>query len=143
MIIGAHAIVYSNAANADRAFLRDVLGFSGIDAGDGWLIFRLPPSEVAIHPTDEHPKHELYLMCDNISQQLAELADQGIETSQPISDQGWGCSPPSPYPAGPSLASTSQHRRPSPSRYRAKKDSMAALSPAYPANDLAFPLLAS
>ena len=104
MIIGAHAIVYSNDADADRAFLRDVLGFSGIDADDGWLIFRLPPSEVAIHPTDEHPKHELYLMCDNIAQQLAELADQGIEVSQPISDQGWGLLAAITLPSGAELA---------------------------------------
>ncbi len=66
MFSGAHIIVYSKNAEADRAFLRDHLGFAGVDAGDGWLIFKLPPAEIAIHPTDGDARHELYFLCDDI-----------------------------------------------------------------------------
>ena len=89
MIIGAHAILYSADADADRAFLRDVLGFSSIDAGGGWLIFALPPAEVAVHPTDEVPVHELYLMCDDVDAEVARLAEDDI-SCETVSDQGWG-----------------------------------------------------
>jgi catechol 2,3-dioxygenase-like lactoylglutathione lyase family enzyme len=90
MINGAHVIVYSQNADADRAFIRDVLGFAGVDAGGGWLIFKLPPAEIAVHPTEDAPKHELYLMCDNIQNLLAELTAKGVEVATPVSDQGWG-----------------------------------------------------
>jgi hypothetical protein len=90
MINGAHVIVFSPDADADRAFIRDTLGFGGVDAGGGWLIFKLPPAEIAVHPTDGETKHELYLMCDNIEAMLDELAAKGVEISQPVSDQGWG-----------------------------------------------------
>jgi catechol 2,3-dioxygenase-like lactoylglutathione lyase family enzyme len=90
MINGTHLIIYSRDAAADRAFIRDTLGFPGVDAGDGWLIFRLPPAEVAVHPTDGEPKHELYLMCDDIASTLQGLASKGIDTAIPVSDQGWG-----------------------------------------------------
>jgi catechol 2,3-dioxygenase-like lactoylglutathione lyase family enzyme len=90
MINGAHVIVYTNAAEADRAFIRDTLGFPGVDAGEGWLIFRLPPAEIAVHPTDGETKHEFYLMCDNIENMVAELSAKGVEISQPIRDEGWG-----------------------------------------------------
>ena len=89
MIYGAHVIIYSTDAEADRAFIRDVLGFRGVDAGEGWLIFKLPPAEVAVHPTDGRPEHELYLMCDDVEKVLADLSARGVEVS-PISDQGWG-----------------------------------------------------
>lgn len=89
MINGAHVIVYSQDADADRAFIRDTLGFPGIDAGDGWLIFRLPPAEIALHPTDGRPFHELYLMCDDIDALLTRLRAEGV-SSEPVSDQGWG-----------------------------------------------------
>ena len=73
MITGMHAIITSRDAEADRAFFRDVLGFLSVDAGDGWLIFAVPPSEVAFHPGDGNGKHELYLMCDDVEAEKARL----------------------------------------------------------------------
>jgi hypothetical protein len=90
MINGAHAIVFSEDAEADRAFLRDVLGFSWVDAGDGWLIFALPPAELAVHPTVAGDHHELYLMCDDVKATVAELEAKGAELSGPVSDEGFG-----------------------------------------------------
>lgn len=90
MINAAHIILYSTDAEADRVFIRDVLGFAGVDAGGGWLIFKLPPAEIAVHPTDGLSKHEFYLMCDDIEKTLTELAAKDVTISQPISDQGWG-----------------------------------------------------
>ncbi|MBA2371369.1 MAG: extradiol dioxygenase [Chloroflexi bacterium] len=83
-------ILYSRDADADRAFIRDTLGFAGIDSGGGWLIFKLPPAEIAVHPTDAEAKHEFYLMCDDIESLLAALTAKGVEVSRPISDEGWG-----------------------------------------------------
>lgn len=90
MIIGVHALIYSQQAEAVRAFLRDTLGYPSVDAGDGWLIFGLPPAELAVHPTDGEAKHELTLMCDDINATITELTAQGVEFSQPVSDQGFG-----------------------------------------------------
>ena len=90
MINGTHVIIYSRDAQADRAFLRDTLGFAAVDAGDGWLIFKLPPAEVAVHPTAGDTRHELYLICEGIEGVLGELAEKGIETSSKVSDEGWG-----------------------------------------------------
>src|SRR6267143_462935 len=73
MIIGAHSIIYSRDGDADRAFLRDVLGFPHVDVGEGWLIFGLPPSEVAVHPGEENGVHELYLMTDDVEALVAEM----------------------------------------------------------------------
>jgi len=78
MIIGMHAIIYSRDAEADRAFFRDVLGFSSVDAGEGWLIFAAPPTEVACHPAGSNGKHELYLMCDSVRAEIARLSEKGI-----------------------------------------------------------------
>jgi hypothetical protein len=89
VIIGAHSIVYSKDPDADRAFLKDTLGFSHVDAGDGWLIFGLPPAELAVHPSDENDVHELYLMTDDVEALVASMEERGIEAA-PISDQGWG-----------------------------------------------------
>jgi len=89
MISGAHVIVYSRDPDADRAFMREVLGFDSVDAGGGWLIFALPPAEVAVHPSDE-PSHELYLICENLEQAVAELQDKGARVRLPISEQRWG-----------------------------------------------------
>ena len=77
MIFGAHVIVYSKDAEADRAFLRDVLGFSSVDAGHGWLIFALPPGEVAVHPDEKGNRHELYFMCDDLKAEIAALGKKG------------------------------------------------------------------
>ena len=89
MITGAHVIIYSTDADADRAFFRDVLGYPHVDAGGGWLIFKLPPAEVAVHPTDGVQKHELYLMCDDLDVTIGTLADHGITATSPT-DEGWG-----------------------------------------------------
>ena len=90
MITGLHAIVFSPEAEKVRAFFADVVGLSSADAGGGWLIFALPPAELAVHPADGESHHELYLMCDNIQATLAELKRKGAEVAQEISDQGWG-----------------------------------------------------
>ena len=90
MINGVHAIVFSPQAEQVRAFFADVLGLSSVDAGRGWLIFALPPAELAVHPADGDPRHELYLMCDDIEATLAELRDKGVEVAREVTDQGWG-----------------------------------------------------
>ena len=89
MIIGAHTILYSKDADADRAFIRDVLGFSHIDAGRGWLIFALPPAEIAVHPSDENSVHEFYLMTDDIAGLVADLTAKGIACA-PLEEPRWG-----------------------------------------------------
>lgn len=89
MIIGAHSIIYSMSPDADRAFLRDVLKLDHVDVGGGWLIFGLPPAEVAIHPSDENDVHEFYLMCDDVQALIAEMQKRNI-TCSPVHDQNWG-----------------------------------------------------
>ncbi len=88
MITGAHVVVYSTDAEADRAFFRDTLAFPHVDVGGGWLIFKLPPAEVAVHPADAGA-HELYLMCDDLDATAAALAERGV-TCTPPTDEGWG-----------------------------------------------------
>ena len=104
MINGAHVILYSTDAEADRVFIRDVLGFPGVDAGGGWLIFKLPPAEIAVHPTDGLGKHEFYLMCDDLVQTLAELTARGVTISHPPSDEGWGLRASIELPSGAELS---------------------------------------
>jgi hypothetical protein len=89
MITGAHSIIYSKDAEADRAFLRDVLKFPHVDVGGGWLIFGLPPSEVAVHPGDENDLHEFYLTCDDINAFVAEMKTQGVACGE-LHQQPWG-----------------------------------------------------
>jgi hypothetical protein len=89
MIFGAHLIVYSRDAEADRVFLRDILGFPSVDAGRGWLIFALPPAEIAVHPEEASSYHELYLMCDDLSAEIARLGQLGIQCSE-IQQARWG-----------------------------------------------------
>jgi len=89
MIIGAHVIVYSKNADADRAFFRDVLGFKSVDAGHGWLIFALPPAEAAFHPDEENDRHELYLMCDDLKTEISALQKKGVTCSD-IQEARWG-----------------------------------------------------
>jgi hypothetical protein len=89
MIIGAHTIINSRNADADRVFLRDVLGLAGVDVGGGWLIFGLPPAEVAVHPSDENDVHEFYLMCDDIEGFVADILKRKIRCD-PIQNLGWG-----------------------------------------------------
>jgi catechol 2,3-dioxygenase-like lactoylglutathione lyase family enzyme len=91
MITSVHSIIYASDANAARAFLRDVIGLRYVDAHDGWLIFRLPPSELAVHPEDEPTgRHELYLMCDDIEATMAELAAKGAEFTAPVRAASFG-----------------------------------------------------
>ena len=90
MITGVHAIVFSPEAEKVRAFFADVLDLPSVDAGGGWLIFALPPAELAVHPADGATRHELYLMCDDIDATLADLRGKGVEVAQDVSDQGWG-----------------------------------------------------
>jgi predicted enzyme related to lactoylglutathione lyase len=90
VITGVHAIVFSPEAEKVRAFFADVLGLPSADAGGGWLIFALPPAELAVHPADGDSRHELYLMCDDIHATLAGLQDKGVEVARGVADQGWG-----------------------------------------------------
>jgi catechol 2,3-dioxygenase-like lactoylglutathione lyase family enzyme len=83
MISGAHVILYSKDAEADRAFFRDVLEFPSVDAGHGWLIFALPPAEAAFHPADGNERHELYFMCDDLKAEISELAKKGVHHQDP------------------------------------------------------------
>ena len=85
-----HAIVFSPEAEQVRTFFADVLGLPSADAGGGWLIFALPPAELAVHPATGETRHELYLMCDSIHATLAELRAKGVEVARDVSDQGWG-----------------------------------------------------
>jgi catechol 2,3-dioxygenase-like lactoylglutathione lyase family enzyme len=89
MLIGTHTILYSRDAEADRAFLRDILGLSHVDAGRGWLIFALPPGEVAVHPSDEETAAELYLLTDDLGAELARLAGLGV-AFEPVTEARWG-----------------------------------------------------
>lgn len=89
MIIGAHSIIYSKDPDADRAFLKDVLKMTNVDVGGGWLIFGLPPAEVAVHPAEENDVHEFYLMCDNVEAFIAEMKKHNINCG-PLHNQGWG-----------------------------------------------------
>ena len=88
MISGAHVIVYSKNAEADRTFFRDVLNFKYVDAGHGWLVFALPPGEAAVHPSDQS-SHELFFMCEDLNAEMAFLAKKGIKCSK-VQEQRWG-----------------------------------------------------
>jgi len=89
MIFGAHMIIYSKDAEADRAFFRDVLGFASVDAGHGWLIFATPPAEAAFHPSDANDVHELYFMCEDLKAEMAALAEKGVRCSD-VQEARWG-----------------------------------------------------
>lgn len=89
MINGAHAILYSRKPEADREFLRDVLELPFVDVGEGWLIFGLPPAEVAVHPAEKNDVHELYLMCEDVEAFVAAVARRGI-ACDPVQQMGWG-----------------------------------------------------
>jgi catechol 2,3-dioxygenase-like lactoylglutathione lyase family enzyme len=118
MIFGAHVVVYSADADADRAFFRDVLGFRSVDAGHGWLIFALPPAEVAVHPADadalspDSPNHELYLMCDDLPAEMAALGEKGVTCSE-VEEARWGSITQITLPGGGQVG-LYQPRHPSP-----------------------------
>ncbi len=90
MINGAHVILYTSDPDGLRDWFRDVLEFPFVDVGDGWLIFALPPSEVAMHPAEGDAQHELFLMCDDVHATVEELTRRGVEFATPVTDRGWG-----------------------------------------------------
>jgi catechol 2,3-dioxygenase-like lactoylglutathione lyase family enzyme len=99
MILGAHVILFSKDAGADRAFLRDVLGLRSVDAGHGWLIFALPPAEVAVHPSEASGMQEIYLMCDDLQVEIDLLAQKGIQCGR-VQEERWGSMTTIPLPGG-------------------------------------------
>ena len=118
MINGAHVILYTTDPEGLRAWFRDVLELPSVDSGDGWLIFSLPPAEVAMHPTDGPARHELYLMCDDVRATVKALKNKGVDFAAPISDQGWGLLTSIRIPGGGELG-LYQPRHPSPPRIQA------------------------
>ena len=115
MITGAHAIIYSEDAEGVRAFLRDALELPSVDAGHGWLIFALPPAEVAVHPSEGPARHELYLMCDDIRATVDELRTKDVQISRPITEERWGLVTAIRLPDGADLG-LYEPRHPSPPR---------------------------
>lgn len=89
MIVGAHSVIYSKDAEADRGFLANVLKLKSVDAGGGWLIFGLPPAELAVHPSSENDVHEFFLMCDDLKAMVSEMRQCGVQCDE-IHDQRWG-----------------------------------------------------
>jgi catechol 2,3-dioxygenase-like lactoylglutathione lyase family enzyme len=102
VISGAHVILSSEDAEADREFFRDVLGFRSVDAGDGWLIFALPPAELAVHPSSDS-RHELYLMCRDLEATMSELRRKGARVSDEVAERAWGRTVAITLPGGGSL----------------------------------------
>ena len=112
MINGAHVIIYSTDAEKDRLFFKNVLKFNHVDVGGGWLMFALPPSEVAVHPSDENSVHELYLMCDNLDATMKDLAKAGVACDH-VTTQSWGRSTELTLPGGGKLGLYEpRHERP-------------------------------
>jgi hypothetical protein len=118
MISGAHSVIYSTKPDQDRAFFRDVLKLPSVDVGGGWLIFGLPPAEVAVHPSDQNDVHEFYLMCDDIEALVAEMRKHHI-ACEPVQDQGWGLLTHLALPGGGKLGVYQpRHARPEAERSR-------------------------
>ena len=118
MIIGAHSIIYTKDPEADRAFLRDVLKFPFADAGHGWLIFALPPAEVALHPSEKNGSHEFYLMVDDVAAFIAEMKAKNIACG-PVHEQPWGKLTELTLPGGGTLGVYEPlHTRPEPATTR-------------------------
>jgi hypothetical protein len=114
VIIGAHSIIYSKNPDADRTFLRDVLKLPHVDVGGGWLIFGLPPAEVAFHPSDKNNVHEFHLLCDDIKAQIATLKKSGVGCG-PVQKRPWGYLTEVALPGGGSLGIYQpRHARPTP-----------------------------
>jgi hypothetical protein len=120
-IVGAHSIIYSKNADADRALLRDVLGLPNVDAGDGWLIFALPPAELAVHPGDENDRHELYLMVKDHRSFVELMKARGIACTTPR-DLGWGILTQMSLPGGGTLGVYEpRHARPRSAKSRSHR----------------------
>jgi catechol 2,3-dioxygenase-like lactoylglutathione lyase family enzyme len=103
VIFGAHVIVFTPDADADRAFFRDVLELTSVDSGGGWLIFAMPPSEIAFHPTDDAPTNELYFLTDDLTAEMARLESKGVVFT-PVDDERWGTVTRFSLPSGTTLA---------------------------------------
>jgi hypothetical protein len=137
MIIGAHAIVYSKDSEADRKFFQDVLGLNHVDAGGGWLIFGLPPAEVAVHASKTSVAHELYLMTDDVAALAATLKKRGVQHTPPV-DQRWGIITHVTLPSGGKLAIYEpRHERPAAVGGVAAKPSAASAKAPAKASELA------
>jgi len=115
MINAMHAMIFAKDVDKTRAFLRDVLQLKHVDAGEGWLIFALPPAEVGVHPVEdgEQPQHRLYFMCDDIKKTMAELKGRKVEFVGDVQDQGWGLTIPMRVPGADDIV-LYQPRHPSP-----------------------------
>lgn len=121
MITGAHSILYSTDPDADRAFFRDALNLPNVDVGGGWLIFGLPPAELAVHPSDRNDVHEFYLMCDDVNAFVTDVTRRGL-TCGPTQDQGWGILTHVTLPGGGKLGVYQpRHARPKPMRAKASR----------------------
>jgi hypothetical protein len=130
MITGAHAIIYSKKSDADKAFLKDILGLGHVDVGGGWLLFGLPPSELAIHPGSKNGVHELYLMCEDVNAFRSLLDTKKIKSSA-VKDQGWGLLTSVTLPGGGKLGVYEpRHARPG---MEAKAPAKSAAKPKKPA----------
>jgi predicted enzyme related to lactoylglutathione lyase len=125
MINGVHAIIYARHAAATRRFFRDVLRWAHVDAGDGWLIFALPPAELGVHPVQPGPpgatRHELFLMCDDVHRTVAALKAKGVNVRGPVVDRGWGLLTTLRLPGGAGEIGLYQPRHASPTRRSARK----------------------
>jgi catechol 2,3-dioxygenase-like lactoylglutathione lyase family enzyme len=116
MIIGAHSIIYSRKPDADRAFFRDVLALPNVDVGEGWLIFGLPPAEVAVHPSGKNDLHEFYLMCRDVDAFIAAMRKRGLKCAD-AQDQGYGIMTHVTLPGGGKLGVYQpRHARPKPAK---------------------------
>jgi len=112
LISGAHSVIYSTNPEADRLFFRDVLELPSVDVGGGWLIFGLPPSEVAVHPSEKNDLHELYLICEDVGQFVAAMEQRGLKCA-PVQNQGWGLVTKVTLPGGGTLGVYEpRHQRP-------------------------------
>ncbi len=116
MIVGAHVVVESRDPDADRTFFRDVLGFEAVDAGHGWLIFALPPAELAVHPATENGQRQLYLMCDDLQAEMQTLAAKGAACGE-VEEARWGSVTRIQLPGGGEVG-LYQPRHPSPRNVR-------------------------
>jgi len=114
MTNGAHFVIYTRDAEADRAFFRDVLKFPHVDAGHGWLIFALPTAESAFHPAESNGRHELYLMCDDLKSEIEALRARGVECTEVV-EAPWGSVTRIQLPGGGDLG-LYQPRHPRPNR---------------------------
>ena len=129
MITGIHLVIYSKDTEADKAFFRDILKLTNVDVGRGWLSFGLPPSELAVHPSSENDRHEIYLMCDDIKTLVRQMSKQKIVCSE-IQNQGWGQLIQLTLPGGGKLGVYQpRHARPKPMKVTLTSSKKASKNP--------------